>query len=195
MVRSVTRIYVFLGNYELFQELHVDILEHSDHFLLVHDLLPESLVLVEGRKLADLAPDLLHLHPLHQPVAVLAALLLYLLAPDRLQVVLLDQALGVKGGVLLDDEGFALGVVATGDDILAKAHLGEKVRVTFTEILETTKFNANGQIGKIKEARRYGRLRGPTSSSCGGLWPSAGDFFARAKKGLVILFWQTFGVQ
>ena len=50
----------------------------------------------------------------------------------------------MEGGVLLDDEGLALGVVVTGDDILAKANLEEKVRFTFTEILETIKLNANG---------------------------------------------------
>ena len=71
--------------------------------MVVYDLLPEGLVIVEGRELADLAPDLFHLHRRHQPVAVLAALLLDLLPADRLQVVLLDQALGVEGGVLLDD--------------------------------------------------------------------------------------------
>ena len=38
--------------------------------------------------------------------------------------------------------------------------------------------------------RRYGQLRGPTSSSCGGLWPLAEGFFAlRAKKWLFMLSW------
>ena len=42
--------------------------------------------------------------------------------------------------------------------------------------------------------RRYGPLRGPTSSSCGGLRPSAEAFFAlRAKKGLILLFCPIFG--
>ena len=49
---------------------------------------------------------------------------------------------------------------------------------------------------QIRETRRYGLLRGPTSSSCGGLWPSAEAFFAlRAKKELFMLFWPIFGVQ
>jgi hypothetical protein len=48
----------------------------------------------------------------------------------------------------------------------------------------------------FKGTRRYGPLRGPTSSSCGGLRPSAEAFFAlRAKKQLFMLFWPTFGVQ
>ena len=42
--------------------------------------------------------------------------------------------------------------------------------------------------------RRYGPLRGPTSSSCGGLRPSDDVFFAlRAKKELIMLFWPFFG--
>ena len=42
--------------------------------------------------------------------------------------------------------------------------------------------------------RRYGPLRGLTSSSCGGLRPSAEAFFAlRAKKELFMLFWPIFG--
>ena len=42
--------------------------------------------------------------------------------------------------------------------------------------------------------RRYGPLRGPTSSSCGGLRPLAEAFFAlRAKKELVMLFLPIFG--
>ena len=42
--------------------------------------------------------------------------------------------------------------------------------------------------------RRYGPLRGPTSSSCGWLWPSAEAFFAlRAKKELIVLFGPIFG--
>ena len=45
-----------------------------------------------------------------------------------------------------------------------------------------------------QETRRYGPLRGPTSSSCGGLRPSAEAFFAlRAKKVLILLFWPIFG--
>ena len=37
--------------------------------------------------------------------------------------------------------------------------------------------------------RRYGPLRGLTSSSCGGLWPSVEAFLAlRATKGLIVLF-------
>ena len=44
----------------------------------------------------------------------------------------------------------------------------------------------------FKGTRRYGLLRGPTSSSCGGLWPSAEAFFAlRARKEL---FWPIFGI-
>ena len=40
-------------------------------------------------------------------------------------------------------------------------------------------------IEKYIDTRRYGPLRGPTSSSCGGLRPSAEAFFAlRAKKKL-----------
>ena len=46
---------------------------------------------------------------------------------------------------------------------------------------------------KVKNIRRYGPLRGPTSSSCGGLRPSAEAFFAhRAKKELIMLFWPIF---
>ena len=41
--------------------------------------------------------------------------------------------------------------------------------------------------------RRYGPLRGPTSSSCGGLRPLAQAFF-RAKKELIMLFWPIFGI-
>ena len=42
--------------------------------------------------------------------------------------------------------------------------------------------------------RRYGPLCGPTSSSCGGLRPSAEAFFAlQAKKELFMLFWPIFG--
>ena len=44
--------------------------------------------------------------------------------------------------------------------------------------------------------RRYGPLRGLTSSSCGGLRPLAEAFFALwAKKELIMLFWPIFGVQ
>ena len=44
-------------------------------------------------------------------------------------------------------------------------------------------------------AKRYSPLRGLTSSSCGGLRPSAEAFFAlRAKKELIILFWPIFGI-
>ena len=44
------------------------------------------------------------------------------------------------------------------------------------------------------KTRRYGPLRGPTSSSCGGLWPLAEAFFALwAKKELFMLFWPIFG--
>ena len=43
--------------------------------------------------------------------------------------------------------------------------------------------------------RRYSPLRGLTSSSCGGLRPSAEAFFALlAKKELIILFWPIFGI-
>ena len=39
----------------------------------------------------------------------------------------------------------------------------------------------------LMHTRRYGPLRGPTSSSCGGLRPSAEAFFAlRAKKELIM---------
>ena len=42
--------------------------------------------------------------------------------------------------------------------------------------------------------RRYGPLRGPTSSSCGELWPSAEAFLAlRARKELFMLFCTFFG--
>ena len=48
---------------------------------------------------------------------------------------------------------------------------------------------------EIMNTRRYGPLRGPTSSSCGGLRPSAEAFFAlRAKKELIMLFWPIFGI-
>ena len=46
----------------------------------------------------------------------------------------------------------------------------------------------------ITITRRYGQLRGPTSSSCGELRPLAKAFFAlRAKKELIMLFWPIFG--
>jgi hypothetical protein len=46
----------------------------------------------------------------------------------------------------------------------------------------------------LSYTRRHGPLRGPTSSSCGGLRPSADAFFAlRAKKELIMLFWPIFG--
>ena len=49
-------------------------------------------------------------------------------------------------------------------------------------------FNCSLKL-RLKETRRYGPLRGPTSSSCGGLQPSAEAFFAlRAKKDLIMLF-------
>ena len=38
------------------------------------------------------------------------------------------------------------------------------------------------QARKKKETRRYGPLRGPTSSSCGGLHPSSEAFFALLEK-------------
>ena len=45
---------------------------------------------------------------------------------------------------------------------------------------------------ELNVTRTYGPLRGPTSSSCGGLWPRA--FCAlRGKKGLIMLFWPIFG--
>ena len=46
----------------------------------------------------------------------------------------------------------------------------------------------------IVDTRGYSPLRELTSSSCGGLRPSAEAFFAlRGKKELIILFWTTFG--
>ena len=46
----------------------------------------------------------------------------------------------------------------------------------------------------MRQTRRYGPLRGPTSSSCGGLWPLAKAFFAlRPKKQLIKMFWPVFG--
>ena len=46
-----------------------------------------------------------------------------------------------------------------------------------------------------KEYKKYCPLRGPTSSSCGELWPSAEAFLAlRAKKELIMLFWPIFGI-
>ena len=42
---------------------------------------------------------------------------------------------------------------------------------------------------QLMYTRRYGRLRGPTSSSCGGFWPSTEAFFAlRSKKGLLCCY-------
>ena len=35
---------------------------------------------------------------------------------------------------------------------------------------------------KFSETRRCGPLRGPSSSSCGGLWPSAEAFFCPSRK-------------
>ena len=47
----------------------------------------------------------------------------------------------------------------------------------------------------LLNTRRYGPLRGPTSSSCGWLWPLAEAFFAlREKKELIMLFWPIFGI-
>ena len=44
-------------------------------------------------------------------------------------------------------------------------------------------------VNIIQVTKRYGPLRGPTSSSCGGLRPSAEACFAlRAKKELFMLF-------
>ena len=55
-------------------------------------------------------------------------------------------------------------------------------------------WNGFGVLESVK-IRRYGPLRGPTSSSCGGLRPSAEAFFAlRAKKELIMLFWPIFGI-
>ena len=46
----------------------------------------------------------------------------------------------------------------------------------------------------VQHTRRYGPLRGPTSSSCGGLRPSAEAFFAlRARNELFMLFWPIYG--
>ena len=46
----------------------------------------------------------------------------------------------------------------------------------------------------LENTRSYSPLCGLTSSSCGGLWPSAKAFFAlRAKKELIMLFWPIFG--
>ena len=43
--------------------------------------------------------------------------------------------------------------------------------------------------------RRYGPLRGSTSSSCGELWPLAEAFIALwPKKELIMLFWPIFGI-
>ena len=48
-------------------------------------------------------------------------------------------------------------------------------------------------VSNFNNTRRYGPLRGPTSSSCGGLGPSAEAVFAlRAKIGLIMLFWLIF---
>ena len=42
--------------------------------------------------------------------------------------------------------------------------------------------------------RRYGSLRGPTSSSCGGLWPWLRAFFCPlGKKDPIIIFWPILG--
>ena len=47
----------------------------------------------------------------------------------------------------------------------------------------------------LNVTRRYGPLYGPTSSSCGGLWPLAEAFIAlRAKKEVIMLFWPIFGI-
>ena len=50
------------------------------------------------------------------------------------------------------------------------------------------------KISVLILTRRYSPLRGLTSSSCGGLRPSAEAFFAlRAKRELIMLFWPIFG--
>ena len=36
---------------------------------------------------------------------------------------------------------------------------------------------SEGKRKILRKTRRYGPLRGPTSSSCGGLWPSAEAFY------------------
>ena len=48
------------------------------------------------------------------------------------------------------------------------------------------------EFKKQKVTRRYGLLRGPSSSSWGELWPSAGAFSSSfEQKMLLILFWPT----
>ena len=56
-------------------------------------------------------------------------------------------------------------------------------------------WSAYSKMKTLTWTRRYGPLRGPTSSSCRGLRPSAEAFFAlQAKKELIInLFWPIFG--
>ena len=51
-------------------------------------------------------------------------------------------------------------------------------------------FNVSINFSDFNRTKRYGPLGGPTSSSCGGLWPLATAFFALwGKKDLIILFW------
>ena len=48
-------------------------------------------------------------------------------------------------------------------------------------------------INIIKNTRRYDLLRGPTSSSCVGLQPSAEAFFPLGKKKFIMMFWLILG--
>ena len=125
MVCGLARVHGFLELNKFLGQLHIEHVEHTTDILLVLNLLPERLIFVEWRKLLNLQFDLLDLLLVHEPVAVLAAALLDLLATYRLEVVLLDEALGVVGSVLLDDEGLALAVVVAGDDPLPEPNLSK----------------------------------------------------------------------
>ena len=82
--------------------------------------------------------------------------------------------------------------------------LGSNVRLRFRKSISGHHFQTIGKLASndfdyhtqaVNSTRRYGPLCGPTSSSCGGLRPSAEAFFALwAKKELIILFWPIFGI-
>ena len=64
----------------------------------------------------------------------------------------------------------------------------------YTPRLEVILKKFNLIIPSFRMTRRYRPLRGPTSSSCGGLWPSTTAFLAlRAKKELIMRFCPIFG--
>ena len=90
------------------------------------------------------------------------------------------------------------------EDILTKGSVNELINDSINDggdcrtapatpgLLNTNK-RSNLKECSITSTRRYGPLRGPTSSSCGGLRPSTEGFFLLQKKILNLLFWPIFG--